>query len=157
MSATDNLFIGREPKRFGLLHRKGMEKRATELTAFYGFSLDVREPLNRFSVVMQQVVTICRAIGLFAKVLILDGPTVNPNIQGVELLLDLMRQLYNRGVSLIFVARFLDQVYQVSDRITVLHNGSFVGCRETYELPQIELTEMMLGHGLGIHALQRTG
>ncbi len=62
MSVADNLFIGREPRRFGLLQRKQMEKRATELMASYGFSLDVREPLNRFSVAMQQIVAICRAI-----------------------------------------------------------------------------------------------
>ena len=68
MSVADNLFIGREPKRFGLLRRKEMEKRATELMASYGFSLDVREPLNRFSVAMQQIVAICRAIDLSAKV-----------------------------------------------------------------------------------------
>ena len=58
-----------------------------------------------------------------------------------------MRQLRDRGVSLIFVTHFLDQVYQVSDRITVLRNGSFVGCRETCKLPQIELVKMMLGAG----------
>lgn len=141
MSVADNLFIGREPKRFGLLRRKEMEKRATELMASYGFSLDVREPLNRFSVAMQQIVAICRAIDLSAKVLILDEPTASLDTQEVELLFDLMRQLRDRGVSLIFVTHFLDQVYQVSDRITVLRNGSFVGCRETCELPQIELVK----------------
>ena len=130
MSVADNLFIGREPKRFGLLRRKEMEKRATELMASYGFSLDVREPLNRFSVAMQQIVAICRAIDLSAKVLILDEPTASLDTQEVELLFGLMRQLRDRGVSLIFVTHFLDQVYQVSDRITVLRNGSFVGCRE---------------------------
>ena len=157
MSVADNLFIGREPKRFGLLRRKEMEKRATELMASYGFSLDVREPLNRFSVAMQQIVAICRAIDLSAKVLILDEPTASLDTQEVELLFDLMRQLRDRGVSLIFVTHFLDQVYQVSDRITVLRNGSFVGCRETRELPQIELVKMMLGRELDTHALQRAG
>lgn len=68
-----------------------------------------------------------------------------------------MRQLRDRGVSLIFVTHFLDQVYQVSDRITVLRNGSFVGCRETRELPQIELVKMMLGRELDTHELQRAG
>lgn len=77
MSVADNLFIGREPKRFGFLRRKEMEKRATELMTSYGFSLDVREPLNRFSVAMQQIVAICRAIDLSAKVLILDEPTAS--------------------------------------------------------------------------------
>ena len=157
MSVADNLFIGREPKRFGLLRRKEMEKRATKLMASYGFSLDVREPLNRFSVAMQQIVAICRAIDLSAKVLILDEPTASLDTQEVELLFGLMRQLRDRGVSLIFVTHFLDQVYQVSDRITVLRNGSFVGCRETRELPQIELVKMMLGRELDTHALQRAG
>ncbi len=157
MSVADNLFIGREPKRFGLLRRKEMEKRSTELMASYGFSLDVREPLNRFSVAMQQIVAICRAIDLSAKVLILDEPTASLDTQEVELLFGLMRQLRDRGVSLIFVTHFLDQVYQVSDRITVLRNGSFVGCRETRELPQIELVKMMLGRELDTHALQRAG
>ena len=157
MSVADNLFIGREPKRFGFLRRKEMEKRATELMTSYGFSLDVREPLNRFSVAMQQIVAICRAIDLSAKVLILDEPTASLDTQEVELLFGLMRQLRDRGVSLIFVTHFLDQVYQVSDRITVLRNGSFVGCRETRELPQIELVKMMLGRELDTHALQRAG
>ena len=138
MSVADNLFIGREPKRFGLLRRKEMEKRATELMASYGFSLDVREPLNRFSVAMQQIVAICRAIDLSAKVLILDEPTASLDTQEVELLFGLMRQLRDRGVSLIFVTHF-------------------VGCRETRELPQIELVKMMLGRELDTHALQRAG
>jgi simple sugar transport system ATP-binding protein len=68
-----------------------------------------------------------------------------------------MRQLRDQGVSLIFVTHFLDQVYEVSDRITVLRNGGFVGCRETRELPQIELVKMMLGRELDTHALQRAG
>lgn len=153
MSVADNLFIGREPRRFGLLRRKEMEKRATALMASYGFSLDVREPLNRFSVAMQQIVAICRAIDLSAKVLILDEPTASLDTQEVEMLFTLMRQLRDSGVSLIFVTHFLDQVYAVSDRITVLRNGGFVGCRETRELPQIELVKMMLGRELEHNAL----
>ena len=153
MSVADNLFIGREPRRFGLLRRKEMEKRATALMASYGFSLDVREPLNRFSVAMQQIVAICRAIDLSAKVLILDEPTASLDTQEVEMLFTLMRQLRDSGVSLIFVTHFLDQVYAVSDRIPVLRNGGFVGCRETRELPQIELVKMMLGRELEHNAL----
>lgn len=157
MSVADNLFIGREPRRFGLLRRKEMEARATRLLASYGFSLDVREPLNRFSVAMQQIVAICRAVDLSARVLILDEPTASLDAQEVELLFTLMRQLRDRGVSLIFVTHFLDQVYAVSDRITVLRNGSFIGCRETRELPKIELVKMMLGRELMDNALQRAG
>lgn len=92
MSVADNLFIGREPRRFGLLRRKEMEKRATALLESYGFHLDVREPLNRFSVAMQQIVAICRAIDLSARVLILDEPTASLDAKEVEMLFTLMRQ-----------------------------------------------------------------
>jgi simple sugar transport system ATP-binding protein len=102
---------------------------------------------------MQQIVAICRAIDLSAKVLILDEPTASLDTQEVEMLFTLMRQLRDNGVSLIFVTHFLDQVY-VSD--IMLRNGGFVGCRETRELPQIELVKMMLGRELE-HALQRAG
>ncbi len=140
MSVADNLFIGREPKRFwsAAAQRDG-KKRATELMASYGFSLDVREPLNRFF--RWRCSKSSPSAGpstLSAKVLILDEPTASPDTQEVEMLFTLMRQLRDNGVSLIFVTHFLDRVYAVSDRITVLRNGSFVGCRETRELPQID-------------------
>ncbi|RPH25590.1 sugar ABC transporter ATP-binding protein [Buttiauxella warmboldiae] len=157
MSVADNLFIGREPRRFGFLQRREMEQRATRLMEGYGFSLDVAEPLNRYSVAMQQIVAICRAIDLSAKVLILDEPTASLDTKEVEMLFTLMRQLRDRGVSLIFVTHFLDQVYDVTDRITVLRNGSFVGTRNTQDLPQIELVKMMLGRELEANALNRAG
>ena len=97
MSVADNLFIGREPRRFGLLRRKEMEARATTLMESYGFSLDVREPLNRFSVAMQQIVAICRAIDLSAKVLILDEPSSALTRSEIEVLLDIIRELKAKG------------------------------------------------------------
>ncbi len=157
MSVADNLFIGREPRRFGFLQRKEMEKRATRLMESYGFSLDVAEPLNRYSVAMQQIVAICRAIDLSAKVLILDEPTASLDTKEVEMLFTLMRQLRDQGVSLIFVTHFLDQVYEVTDRITVLRNGAFVGTRKTEDLPLIDLVKMMLGRELETNALNRAG
>ncbi|STQ79271.1 Ribose import ATP-binding protein RbsA [Hafnia alvei] len=157
MSVADNLFIGREPRRFGFIHRGEMIRRATELMQRYGFSLDVTEPLGRFSVAMQQIVAICRAIDLSAKVLILDEPTASLDTSEVEMLFTLMRHLRDQGISLIFVTHFLEQVYAVTDRITVLRNGEFVGTRNTKELPYIELVKMMLGRELDNNALQRAG
>ncbi|MDN6633735.1 MAG: ATP-binding cassette domain-containing protein, partial [Enterobacterales bacterium] len=107
MSVADNLFIGREPRRFGFIHRGEMIRRATELMQRYGFSLDVTEPLGRFSVAMQQIVAICRAIDLSAKVLILDEPTASLDTSEVEMLFTLMRHLRDQGISLIFVTHFL--------------------------------------------------
>src|SRR5476649_25450 len=157
LSVADNLFIGREPKRFGFIDRKEINRRAKKLLAGYGFALDVTEPLGHFSVAMQQIVAICRAVDLSAKVLILDEPTASLDANEVEMLFTIMRQLRDDGISLIFVTHFLDQVYKISDRITVLRNGAFVSTRYTRELPQIELIKMMLGRELDEHALQRAG
>ena len=157
MSVADNLFIGREPRRFGLIDRKTMVRKARELLHSYGFELDVTRALGQYSVAMQQIIAICRAVDLSAKVLILDEPTASLDASEVEMLFTLMNQLKARGMGLIFVTHFLDQVYKVSDRITVLRNGQFVATRETRDLPQIELIKLMLGRELLETALHRAG
>lgn len=157
MSVADNLFIGREPTRFGLVNRKEIIRRSQQIMTSYGFELDVTQPLGHYSVAMQQIVAIARAVDLSAKILILDEPTASLDTNEVELLFSIMRDLRARGVSLIFITHFLDQVYAVTDRITVLRNGELVGTRITAELPQIELVKMMLGRELEDNALRRAG
>ncbi|MBK0030764.1 sugar ABC transporter ATP-binding protein [Erwinia sp. S43] len=157
MSVADNLFIGREPKRFGLIDRKTLNQRAVKLLNDYGFELDVTRPLGHYSVAMQQIIAICRAVDLSAKVLILDEPTASLDASEVEMLFTLMSQLRAKGMSLIFVTHFLDQVYRITDRITVLRNGQFIATRDTRSLPQIELIKLMLGRELLETALQRAG
>ncbi|MCA2014990.1 sugar ABC transporter ATP-binding protein [Vibrio tritonius] len=157
MSVMDNLFIGHEPRRFGLVDHKTMAHKAKQIVQTYGLDIDVSLPLNQFSVAIQQVVAIARAISMSAKILILDEPTASLDGNEVNMLFDIMRQLKTQGVSLIFITHFLEQVYQVSDRITVLRNGQLVGTRETAELPQIELVKMMLGRELEEGALKRAG
>ncbi|PLV55115.1 galactofuranose ABC transporter, ATP-binding protein YtfR [Erwinia sp. B116] len=157
MSVADNLFIGREPKRFGLIDRKTLNRRAAALLQEYGFELDVTRPLGHFSVAMQQIIAICRAVDLSAKVLILDEPTASLDAEEVEMLFTLMKQLRDRGMGLIFVTHFLDQVYRITDRITVLRNGQFIATRDTATLPRVELIKLMLGRELMETALQRAG
>jgi len=157
MSVADNLFIGREPRRLGMIDRRTLVKNARELLRNYGFELDVTRPLGHYSVAMQQIIAICRAVDLSAQILILDEPTASLDASEVEMLFTLMRQLKARGMGLIFVTHFLDQVYKISDRITVLRNGQFIATRETHDLPQIELIKLMLGRELLETALQRAG
>ncbi|WP_342755347.1 galactofuranose ABC transporter, ATP-binding protein YtfR [Pantoea sp. MBD-2R] len=157
MSVADNLFIGREPKRFGFIDRRKLVRQANALLNNYGFELDVTRPLGQYSVAMQQIIAICRAVDLSAQILILDEPTASLDASEVEMLFTLMNQLKARGMGLIFVTHFLDQVYKVSDRITVLRNGQFVATRETRELPRLELIKLMLGRELLETALQRAG
>lgn len=157
MSVADNLFIGHEPRRCGFIDRRAMERQARAIMAGYDLDIDVTLPLGHYSVAMQQIVAIARAIALSARILILDEPTASLDTQEVQMLFTLMRDLRAKGISLIFITHFLDQVYEVCDRITVLRNGELVGTHDTSELPRIELVKMMLGRELDDNALRRAG
>ncbi|MDO9418581.1 galactofuranose ABC transporter, ATP-binding protein YtfR [Pararhizobium sp.] len=151
LTVAENLFLGRQPKRFGLIHTSEMNRQARALLAQYGMDLDVTSPLESFSVAIQQVVAIARAVDLSGKVLILDEPTASLDAQEVAMLFGIIRDLKARGLGIVFITHFLEQVYDVSDRITVLRNGKLVGTRETGSLPRMDLVTMMLGHEL-LHA-----
>ncbi|OYD83479.1 galactofuranose ABC transporter, ATP-binding protein YtfR [Azospirillum brasilense] len=148
LSVAENLFLGRQPMRFGLVDRGAMRRRARAVLLPYGLTLDVTAPLGRFSVATQQIVAIARAVDMSAKVLILDEPTASLDAQEVAVLFKVMRTLRSRGIGIVFVTHFLDQVYALCDRITVLRNGRRVGERCTAELPRLDLVAMMLGREL---------
>ncbi|CAI1990360.1 Ribose import ATP-binding protein RbsA [Serratia ficaria] len=155
ISVAANLFIGREPTRFGLVDQRTMLRRASELLQGYGLQLDVSQPLGNYSIAIQQIVAIARAVDLSARVLILDEPTASLDAKEVGMLLDILRQLRSQRLGMIFVTHFLDQVYRISDRITVLRNGKLVGTRAAAELPRLELVQMMLGHAFDESLLKR--
>ena len=148
LSVAENLFIGRQPSRFGMIRTAALRRRAGEIMRGYGLELDVGRSLSEFSVAVQQLVAIARAIDLSARVLVLDEPTASLDAREVEQLFAVVRGLRARGVGTVLVTHFLDQVYAVSDRITVLRNGRLVGTRRTRELPRLELVSMMLGREL---------
>lgn len=155
LSVAENLFIGRQPHRFGLVRTGEMRRLSEELLAGYGLDIDVANPLSTYSVAVQQIVAIARAVDLSAKVLILDEPTASLDAHEVETLFKILRDLKSRGIGIVFVTHFLDQVFAVCDRITVLRNGRLVGSRPIADLPRIELVSMMLGRELAAEALHR--
>ncbi|WP_265556094.1 galactofuranose ABC transporter, ATP-binding protein YtfR [Serratia grimesii] len=155
ISVAANLFIGREPTRFGLIDQKKMLHQAQQLLLGYGLSVDVSQPLGNYSIAIQQIIAIARAVDLSAKVLILDEPTASLDAKEVSMLLDILSQLRTQGLAMIFVTHFLDQVYRISDRITVLRNGKLVGTKATTDLPRLELVQMMLGHAFDESLLKR--
>jgi monosaccharide-transporting ATPase len=155
LSVAENLFIGRQPHRFGLVRTGEMRRCAAEILSGYGLDINVADPLGSFSVAVQQIVAIARAVDLSATVLILDEPTASLDAQEVETLFRLLRNLKSRGIGIVFVTHFLDQVYAVCDRITVLRNGRLVGSRSIAGLPRLELVSMMLGRELAAEALHR--
>lgn len=155
ISVAANLFIGREPTRFGLIDQKKMLHQAQQLLLGYGLGVDVSQPLGNYSIAIQQIIAIARAVDLSAKVLILDEPTASLDAKEVSMLLDILSQLRTQGLAMIFVTHFLDQVYRISDRITVLRNGKLVGTKATTDLPRLELVQMMLGHAFDESLLKR--
>jgi galactofuranose transport system ATP-binding protein len=148
LSVAQNLFLGRQPTRFGVVRQGEMRRRASALLAEFGVDVDVGAPLGNYSVAVQQIAAIARTIDLSARVLILDEPTASLDRPEVEVLFRVMRQLARRGIGIVFVSHFLDQVYEISDRITVLRNGRLIGERRTASLPRLDLIRMMLGHEL---------
>ncbi|MGV2099165.1 galactofuranose ABC transporter, ATP-binding protein YtfR [Rhizobium sp. 21-4511-3d] len=148
LSVAENLFLGRQPRRFGMVDIRTMNRQARELLAQYGLTIDVTAQLDRFSVAVQQVIAIARAVDLSGKVLILDEPTASLDTQEVAMLFGIIRNLKERGLGIVFITHFLEQVYEISDRITVLRNGRLVGTRDTAELPRQGLIAMMLGREL---------
>jgi simple sugar transport system ATP-binding protein len=148
LSVAQNLFLGRQPTRFGFVQEREMRRRAALLLKDFGLDIDVSAALGDYSVAVQQLTAIARAVDMSARVLILDEPTASLDQHEVEILFAVMRQLARRGIGILFVTHFLDQVYAISDRITVLRNGRLVGERETAALPRMELVRMMLGREL---------
>lgn len=145
LSVAENIFIGREPKKFGRIDWKSMNRKAGEILINLNIHIDVSKPLSNYSVAIQQMVAIARAVDISSKVLILDEPTSSLDEQEVEKLFTVMRKLKETGIGIIFVTHFLEQVYEISDRITVLRNGCLVGEYETDKLPGVELVELMIG------------
>ena len=146
LSVAENMFIGRTKDK--IVHWNVYEKRATEILNNLGIPARANQELSRCSLAVQQMVAIARAVDMNCKVLILDEPTSSLDEKEVQMLFNLMRDLRSRGVGIIFVTHFLEQVYEVSDRITVLRNGELVGEYPIRELPQVELVAKMMGKDL---------
>jgi simple sugar transport system ATP-binding protein len=148
LSVAENIFIGRQPMKQGRIDWQTMKERSEELLDRLNIKVDVTKTVDSYSVAIQQMVAIARALDVSAKVLILDEPTASLDATEVEKLFTVMRQLKEEGLGIIFVTHFLDQVYEVCDRITVLRNGVLVGEYITADLPKVQLVAKMIGKDL---------
>lgn len=146
LSVAENLYIGREPLTpWHSIDRRAMIKKADELTKKLDIKVDVTQNLENYSLAIQQMIAIARAVDMECKVLILDEPTSSLDDSEVEKLFKMMNQLKEQGVGIVFVTHFLEQVYAVCDRITVLRNGTLVGEYPVAELPRVQLVAAMMG------------
>ncbi|WP_349654900.1 sugar ABC transporter ATP-binding protein [Neobacillus sp. DY30] len=148
LSVVENIFIGREIMKRGRIDWKEMNRRAEELLRNLNLKLDVTKTLSSYSVAIQQMVAIVRALNVSAKVLILDEPTSSLDMNEVKQLFSVIRQLKQQGLSIVFISHFLDQIYEITDRLTVLRNGEWIGEYRTQDLSRLELVSKMIGKEL---------
>jgi monosaccharide-transporting ATPase len=159
LSVTKNLTLERQPRRFGLVSWREAGKRARQRLARLNIDIDVERPLGSYSVAIQQLVAIARALEEDTRLLLLDEPTASLDAREVELLFRIMRDLQRQRIAIVFVTHFIEQVYAIADRISVLRNGQLVGTSvlrngqlvgtaRTAELPRRELISLMLGREL---------
>lgn len=146
LTVAENMYIGRTKSRF--TNWKRMNTNASRLLNALAIPASPTQQLGSCSIAVQQMVAIARAVDMDCKVLILDEPTSSLDEQEVEKLFGLMRDLRGKGVGIVFVTHFLDQVYAVCDRITVLRDGQLVGEYVIEDLPRVQLVSKMLGKEL---------
>ncbi|MBN2511261.1 MAG: sugar ABC transporter ATP-binding protein [Spirochaetales bacterium] len=146
LTVAENMFIGRG--HYSFVHWKHMNEKAAQLLDSLGIPASPGQELSSCSLAVQQMIAIARAVDMDCKILILDEPTSSLDEDEVKKLFVLMGELKARGVGIIFITHFLEQVYEITDRITVLRNGKLIGEYETDSLPQIELISKMMGKAL---------
>ncbi|MGV0110226.1 sugar ABC transporter ATP-binding protein [Arthrobacter sp. CP30] len=149
LSVEENILLGREPRRQGRIHWREVRRQAQDVLEQLQLGhINPGSVLSSHSIAIQQLVAIARSVQVDAKVLILDEPTSSLDAGEVQQLFEVIRSLRNRGVAILFVSHFLEQVYEISDRMTVLRNGRLVGEYMTRELPRMSLISKMMGKEL---------
>ena len=150
LTVAENMLLGREPRRFGGINTRAMNCRARETLDRLGLSIDPTSILGEHPIAVQQLVAIARAVDVDARVLILDEPTSSLDADEVEKLFEVMRTLRDHGTAIVFVSHFLGQIYEISDRMTILRNGQLVGERTVKDTSQLELVKLMIGRELEV-------
>ncbi len=149
MTVGENIFLGREPRRFGIIRREELYSRAGELLKNLRLSVDPHIPIGELGIGQQQLVEIAKALSQEARILVLDEPTAALADAEVETLFRILRDLRTRGVGMIYISHKLDEVFQMADRITVLRDGRTVGTDQTSDLDERRVIARMVGREVG--------
>jgi len=147
-SVSENIFLGREPRRWGLLDWRTMNRRAGEILGRFDVHIDVTQPLGSYNIAVQQMVAIARAVSVDTRLVVMDEPTSSLDEREVDILFGVIRQLKEEGVSTVFISHRLDELYAVCDRVTILRDGRTVFTGEMGSLGKLELVSRMIGKPL---------
>ena len=148
-SVAENVFMGREPRRWGFLDRGKMNRDAAAILERLGVHLDVRRPLGTLNIALQQMTAIARAISTDARIVIMDEPTSSLDEREVGVLFDVIRGLKANGIAVIYISHRLDELFAVCDRVTVMRDGRTIDDRPITGVSKVELVARMLGKEIG--------
>ncbi|MCC9704104.1 sugar ABC transporter ATP-binding protein [Streptomyces sp. MNU76] len=147
LTVAENIFLGRQPRRFGMIDRKRMEADAAELLERVGVNVSPRARVRELGIARLQMVEIAKALSLDARVLIMDEPTAVLTTEEVERLFAIVRRLREDGVGIVFITHHLEEIAALGDRVTVIRDGKSVG-QVSATTPQDELVRLMVGRSI---------
>jgi monosaccharide-transporting ATPase len=147
-SVAENVFLNREPKRFGLIDWGRMNREAAAILRRLDIDVDVTRPLYEYAIATQQMTALARALSTEARLVIMDEPTSALAENEVQTLFRVIRQLKSEGISVVFVSHRLDELYAVCDRVTIMRDGRTIEQRPMSEISRYELVSKMLGREL---------
>jgi len=150
LTVAENMYAGRQPGKFGKIDWKAIQSGAEAALSRLNINIDVTRLLGSYSVAIKQMIAIARAVDMRSKVLILDEPTSSLDRPEVEQLFLTIRKLRDEGLSVIFISHFLDQIYELCDRVTVLRNGKLIGEYVLNELSKLDLISKMVGKDFSV-------
>jgi D-xylose transport system ATP-binding protein len=149
MTVGENIFLGREPRRFGVVLWDELYSRAKRLLDDLSLNIDPRTPVRNLGIGQQQLVEIAKALSHEGRILVLDEPTAALTDAEVETLVRILNQLRERGIGMVYISHKLEEVFRLADRITVLRDGRTVGTEATTSLTQARIISMMVGREVG--------
>jgi ribose transport system ATP-binding protein len=148
LNAAENIFLGREPRRYGLVDQRAMQQAALQLLTGLSVALDTHKPVRELSLAQQQMVEVAKAISLDARILIMDEPTSALTEKEIVELFARIRQLKAKGVSVVYISHRMEELFEIGDRVTVLRDGRNVGTHAIREITKAELIRLMVNREL---------
>lgn len=150
LTVEENLFLGKEIKKgFGICDRKAMRKKAEETLSRLGVSIQTDKVMSELSVGQQQMIEICKALMVDAKVIIMDEPTAALTQSETDVLFEVIQSLRKKGVSIVYISHRMEEIFELCDRISVLRDGTYIGTKNIPETNMNEIVKMMIGREIG--------
>ncbi len=148
MTVAENIYLGREPMKAGAVDQTRMKAEASKLLDAFELDIDPATAVGRLTIAQQQMVEIVRALSFHSRILVMDEPTSSLSDKEVEFLFGIIRKLKESGVGIIYISHRMSELFAVSDRVTVLRDGEYIGTRITADTSTDELVSMMVGRKL---------